>query len=98
MGGNSKINLPIKKREEYIKNRTFDDNGDIIEKKCSICNVFKQVGEFHSNKIQFDGTYPHCKVCQREKTKISYWKKFEKEDGFSQSDLDSIFNNDISEL
>ena len=46
----SKINLPLKKKEEYIRNRKFNNDGDILEKKCSVCNVFKPINEFDINK------------------------------------------------
>ena len=71
----SKINLPIRKKELYLSNRKFNDNGDILEKKCSICSVFKSIKEFDINKLQFDGTLPHCIECHRDKMKESYKKK-----------------------
>ena len=88
----SKINLPIKKKKEYVDNRKFDDNGDIVEKKCSVCNEFKSINEFHNNKLQFDGTYPNCKKCQRERVKKNDKVKNDKKKGISESDLNTFFS------
>tara|TARA_B100000787_G_scaffold131761_1_gene100646 strand:+ start:542 stop:823 length:282 start_codon:yes stop_codon:yes gene_type:complete len=88
----SKINLPIKKKKEYVDNRKFDDNGDIVEKKCSVCGEFKFMSEFHNNKLQFDGTYPHCKKCQRERVKNNDKIKNDKKKGISNSDLETFFS------
>jgi len=91
----SKVNLPNKKKEEYISNRKFDNDGDILEKKCSVCNVFKSINEYHSNKQQFDGTYPHCKKCQRERVKKNDKVKDDKKKGISQNDLDTFFSGSL---
>ena len=91
----SKVNLPNKKKEEYISNRKFNYDGDILEKKCSVCNVFKSINEYHRNKNQFDGTYPHCKICQREKNKKIYKEKKNNNSGISQSDLDTFFSGSL---
>ena len=95
---NSKINLPLKKREEYIKTRTFNSDGDIIEKKCSVCDVFKPIGEFHNNKITFDGTYPNCKECQKKRVKKSDKIRNDKKKGILDSDLDDMFRDIKYEL
>ena len=91
----SKVNLPNKKKEEYISNRKFDNDGDILEKKCSVCNVFKSINEYHSYKQQFDGTYPHCKKCQRERVKKNDKVKNDKKKGISQNDLDTFFSGSL---
>ena len=85
----SKINLPNKNKKGYVSNRKFDDNGDIVEKKCSVCNEFKSINEFHNNKLQFDGTYPNCIVCFKDKNNSKYKKSKIEDDG-----LDSFFSSD----
>ena len=85
----SKDNLPIRKKKEYVDNRKFDDNGDIVEKKCSECNEFKSINEFYNNKTQFDGTYPNCIVCFKDKNNSKHKKSKIEDDG-----LDSFFSSD----
>ena len=67
----SKINLPNKRKELYLSRRKFDDDGNIIEKQCSNCNVFLKVENYFKDKNVFDGLYNNCKECHRNKVKVS---------------------------
>ncbi len=75
----SKINLPNKRKEIYLSRRKFNEDGDIIQKKCSDCNEFLVVEEYFKNKQSFDGLYQNCKVCFREFQKEKYKEKKHKE-------------------
>lgn len=43
-------------------------------KICSVCGQEKQVCDFHKDKNTYDGFYPSCKLCRRER--IKYLQQF----------------------
>ena len=91
----SKINLPNKRKEQYLSRRKFDDNGNIVEKQCSKCNEFLKVENYFKDKNVFDGLYNNCKECHRNKVKVSDRKRKDNNSGISQSDLDTFFSGSL---
>lgn len=82
-------------REDYLKRRKFDDGGNLIEKECSRCNIFKSVNDYYKDKKVEDGLYQYCKDCFKEKNREKYKKeKDKKEFKTTQSDLESFINNE----
>ena len=50
--------------------RKYDGDGNLTEKKCSKCNVVKDVSEFHKVKGNKDSLSGSCKPCVKEKRKV----------------------------
>ena len=40
----------MKTKEDYLSRRKFDDDGNVVEKRCSKCNVFKSVNDYYKDK------------------------------------------------
>ena len=62
-----KIKAYSKKTPLYLSRRKFNDQGSLIEVKCSMCKVFKSLGEYHKNKVEIDGIDHKCKICKIKK-------------------------------
>ena len=62
-----KIKAYSKKTPLYLSRRKFNDQGTLIEVKCSMCKVFKSLGEYHKNKVEIDGIDHKCKICKIKK-------------------------------
>ena len=43
-----------------------------MEKKCTICKTIKPFGEFNKHSKRKDGKQPHCRDCNRERSKAYY--------------------------
>lgn len=44
--------------------REYNDNKELIRKKCSLCDNIKSIGDFTTDKNAFDGYSNRCKECQ----------------------------------
>ena len=85
----------MKTKEDYLSRRKFDDDGNVVEKRCSKCNVFKSVNDYYKDKKVEDGLYNYCKDCFKEMNKEKYQKENNKiEYKTTQSDLESFVNNE----
>lgn len=91
----SKINLPKTRKEIYLSRRKFNNDSEVIEKKCSKCKTFLSVKHYFKNKRELDGLYNYCKECHREKTKMQYKIDKNKKNGITQSDLHSFFSGSM---
>ena len=92
----SKINLPNKRKEQYLSRRKFDDDGNIVEKQCSSCNEFISVENYYKSNKEFDGLYNYCKVCFKTMNKERYkLGKVKGKGNVDSDDLDTFFRNDL---
>lgn len=71
---NGQVLKKNKKGTEYIENA----NGEVIEKRCSICREMKEIEQFHAIKTGLAGKVSYCKKCGDEK-RIAYREKKKEE-------------------
>lgn len=52
--------------------RNYDDDGNLISKKCTKCGQIKNINEFYKDKSKSDGLQSKCNICSKRKMKESY--------------------------
>lgn len=50
-------------KKRQLKDRTFDQDGNVVSKRCSKCLDFVPIADFHRTSRSFDGLQRACKKC-----------------------------------